>query len=96
MIGLRDKLYCSNEVLSQEINSETVLLDMNSENYFGLNEVGTQVWELLKNGTDLQSALKYLQGKYEVDTQILDSDIRSLLDELLEAGLITLEDKKTF
>ena len=96
MIDAKQELYCSDKVLAQEIDGETVLLDMNSENYFGLNDVGTQAWELLKSGTNLQSLLEHLQSKYEIDTQVLESDIRSLLDALLKAGLITLDNKKTF
>jgi hypothetical protein len=40
----------SKEVLSQELAGETVLLDMASEGYFGLDAVGTRVWQLLQSG----------------------------------------------
>ena len=40
-----DKIQISPDVLSQEVNGETVLLDLEGESYFGLNEVGTRVWQ---------------------------------------------------
>ena len=40
----------SDNVLSQEVAGETVLLDLASESYFGLDEVGTRVWQMLKQG----------------------------------------------
>ena len=45
----------STEVLSQEVSGETVLLDMQSESYFGLDEVGTRIWQLLQEKDDLQA-----------------------------------------
>ena len=47
----------SPEVLHQEINGETVLLDLDSESYFGLDAVATRVWQLIsegKNRTQIQ------------------------------------------
>lgn len=41
-------------VLSQEVNGETVLLDLQGEGYFGLTAVGTRIWQLLKNDYGLQ------------------------------------------
>ena len=39
-------------LLAQELAGETVLLDLASENYFGLDAVGTRVWQLLNEGQD--------------------------------------------
>ena len=44
-----DYFVISDEVLSQEINGETVLLDLESESYFGLNEIGTRIWQVLES-----------------------------------------------
>ena len=41
-----DRFSISSEVLSQEVNGETVLLDLEGECYFGLNEVGTRIWRV--------------------------------------------------
>jgi hypothetical protein len=42
---LQDRFSISSEVLSQEVNGETVLLDLEGESYFGLSEVGTHIWQ---------------------------------------------------
>ena len=44
-----DRFTISDEVLSQEVNGETELLDLESESYFGLNQVGTGIWQLLQD-----------------------------------------------
>lgn len=78
----------SEDVLFQEVSGETVLLDLASESYFGLDEVGTRVWALIKEGRAVGELADALLDEYEVDRVTLESDINELLTSLLEAGLI--------
>lgn len=80
----------SPDVLSQELGEETVLLDLNSESYFGLNEVGTRVWELIPEVANLEDIYKRLLAEYEIDETALLNDLRQLIDDCSDAGLITL------
>ena len=88
MINKGQKFQLSPEVLCQEIDGESVLLDMKSENYFGLNDVGSSMLEALKTGTDLDTLVKALLELYDVEKQQLEADIIALLQQLLDAGLI--------
>ena len=80
----------SKDVLFQEVSGETVLLDLASEQYFGLDEVGTRIWVLLNEGQDLDGMVGTLLEEYEVGRDQLEADVRALLASLLEAGLIKL------
>ncbi len=53
----------SEEALFQEVSGETVLLDLVSENYFGLDETGTRVWALLNEGKSVEQIAEYLAGR---------------------------------
>ena len=79
------------EVLSQEVGGETVILDLKAEYYFGLDEIGTRIWELLVEHGDLQQVLDQMLEEYDVEPDRLESDMRALLAELEKAGLINLE-----
>ena len=79
----------SEKVLFQEVSGETVLLDLSSESYFGLDEIGTRIWVLLNEGKNLDGILDTLQAEYEVTRETLESDTTELLDNLLKVGLIT-------
>ena len=85
-----DRFSISSEVLSQEVNGETVLLDLEGECYFGLNEVGTRIWQLLQCESSVGEALDTLSDEYDVSREQLESDVGALLDKLTEAGLVTL------
>ena len=81
------------EVLFQEVSGETVLLDLASESYFGLDSVGTRIWALLKEDKSVGQVLDALLEEYEVDRGTLEADLEELLDNLLAAGLIQAPDR---
>jgi len=85
-----DRFNISDEVLSQEVNGETVLLDLQGESYFGLNEVGTRIWQLLKSEQSVAEALSTLSDEYDVSREQLEIDVSELLAKLTEAGLVSL------
>jgi hypothetical protein len=65
-----------------------VLLDLVGEQYFGLNQVGTRVWQLLAGDSNFAAIIDVLLEEYEVSRQQLERDVRELLGSLLDAGLI--------
>jgi hypothetical protein len=80
----------SKDVLAQEMDGETVLLDLASESYFGLDAVGTRVWQLLNEGQGKFAIIDTLLDEYEVEREALERDISELLDRLSAAGLIEI------
>ena len=90
-MNLNQTVTLSPEVISQEVSGETVLLDLDSENYFGLDEVGTRIWQLIKETNDLQVIYNTLLKEYEVEEQRLQTDLDALLGEISGLGLVTLE-----
>ena len=80
----------SKNVLAQEIDGETVLLDLASESFFGLDEVSTRVWQLLGEGVGRDRLIDTLLDEYDVDREVLEKDVGELLQRLAEAGLVTL------
>jgi hypothetical protein len=79
------------EVMIREVGGESVLLDLRTERYLGLNEVGTRIWQILMESASIQAAYEKLLEEYEVTPEQLETDLRELLDDLLENVLITVE-----
>ena len=80
----------SPDVLFQELDGEAVLLDLKSEQYFGLDEVGTRIWQLMEESGELDTVYQTLLTEYEVSAEQLQSDLISFVNNLSEAGLITV------
>jgi len=92
-MNLNQNITLSPEVISQEVSGETVLLDLESENYFGLDEVGTRIWQLIKETNDLQAIYQTLLAEYDVSEERLQQDLDTLLGEISGLGLVTLEQR---
>jgi hypothetical protein len=90
-MNLNQTITLSPDVISQEVSGETVLLDLESENYFGLDEVGTRIWQLVKETNDLKAIYDTLLTEYDVKEERLQQDLDTLLSEISGLGLITLE-----
>jgi len=93
-IPLSSSIAVSSEVLCQEVHGETVLLDLQSESYFGLDEVGTRVWQLLQENPKIEAVVDTLLEEYDVDEQQLRDDLNELLSKLAEKSLITIRPAK--
>ena len=90
-IPLSSTFSVSQEVLSQEVSGETVLLDMQSESYFGLDAVGTRIWQLLQENNHLQQVFDTMLEEYDVDEKQLEKDLDELLNKLIDEELITIK-----
>jgi len=81
----------SDGILFRELDGEAVILSLDSETYFGLDEVGTRTWELLRAGPTIQAAYETLCAEYDVDSQQLRRDLEELLDRLITHKLIEVD-----
>jgi hypothetical protein len=84
---LPQRVVLSPEAMFQEIGGEGVILDLASSTYFGLDEVGVRLWQLLQTNPDLQNACDILLSEYEVEPAQLEQDLLKLVSQLGEAGL---------
>jgi len=76
------------EVLYQEVSGETVLLDLKNEVYFGLDPVGTRIWQLINEGHAVGTILDTMLGEYDVSRETLEKDLKDLLTQLTDKDLI--------
>jgi hypothetical protein len=83
------KIEISPDVLSQEVSGETVLLDIRSESYFGLDPVGTRIWELLQENGNLASIHQTMLAEFDVESDKLEADLIELIGKLEDAGLVS-------
>ena len=82
----------SREVLSRELDGETVLLDLGGGRYYALNEVGSAVWAQLEQGATVGNLVTALLSEFDVEEATLRADLDALLQDLLERGLVELAD----
>jgi Coenzyme PQQ synthesis protein D (PqqD) len=93
-LGVREMLTFANRavvpqhVLIRHLDGESVLLNLETEIYFGLDSTGTRMWELLTNSPDIETAYDELAREFEVEPAILRAQLAELLGQLVENGLL--------
>lgn len=78
----------SEAVVSAELGGEGVLLDIATGLYYGLDETGSQIWRLVREGLGASDICDRLLSEYDVDPERLRTDITGFLDQLEQNGLI--------
>jgi hypothetical protein len=71
-VAFDQKVSVAQDVLVNCAHQQTVLLNLQSERYFGLNEVGTRMWQELTRSASIQAAFASLHAEYEVGTTSCD------------------------
>jgi len=90
-ISFSDRVTVPDEILISNLQDESVILNVNSERYFGLDNVGTRMLSVLSNSSSIEAACEVLAQEYDVDRQMLQHDLIALVESLLQQGLITVE-----
>jgi len=76
------------DVMVRDVAGETVLLNLSTGTYFGLDQVGTRMWNVLQEAGSIQKAYDILFSEYEVDPETLLKDLKKLVEELVGHGLL--------
>lgn len=78
-------------VLSRRVGDETVLLNLDNEQYYGLDGVGSRFWEIAEGGTTLEQAVETLLGEFDVERSALTTDLNAIVVDLRRNGLLAVD-----
>jgi len=89
---LTDRLTASADVVAREVGGETVLLDLASGTYFGLDPVGARIWRAIEQDRcTLGEACDQVGADYEVERERLEADVLALAEQLVGHKLAARE-----
>ncbi len=91
-LALTQKVSLTEDVLLQELAEESVLLNLESEEYFGLDDVGTHMLSVLRTSASIQEACDSLTQEYDATPEKITTDLLELVDKLLTHGLVEVTD----
>jgi hypothetical protein len=80
-------------VLVRTFENESVLLNLDSEGYHGLDDMGTHMWEALTSSENIQVAYEKLLADYEVEPSQLRQDLDDFVAKMVQRGLLEIHDK---
>jgi Coenzyme PQQ synthesis protein D (PqqD) len=76
------------EPVAATIDGDVVLLSVRAGSYFGLNAVGTEIWDLLAESRRVGDIVDRLSQSYDVDRDTMTRDVTTFLNSLIERRLL--------
>lgn len=89
-MNLADKVTIPPQVMARQVGDETVILDLASGTYYGLDAVGARIWQLLGEDKNLAEVCEAMLAEYDVTREEFERDLDDLLTALAGKGLIGL------
>jgi hypothetical protein len=74
--------------VSTSLGNEAVILGADAGQYFGLNEVGARIWELVQEPVLVSAICAAVCAEYEVAEDECERDVLELLGQLRAKGLL--------
>lgn len=87
-ISLDDRLRIADDVVFREVGGEAVILDLKHGTYFGLDAIGTRVWQLIEEHGTLRGVIDTITAEYDVSPVQAQSDLIELVNELRRRDLL--------
>ena len=79
------------ETIFRELAGEAVLLQLRAGMYFGLDTVGTRLWQLIAEHGNLRRVFAQAREEFDVDDATLERDLLALVDNLVSRDLVVVE-----
>ena len=88
MLSFGDRATVPPHVLVRFLELESVLLNLETEQYFGLDITGTRMWQLVTAAPSIDAAYRELLAEFDAEPELLRSDLTELLGRLVDHGLL--------
>ena len=89
MLNLQCRFHSRDEeVASKVIDGEAIIINLANGIYYSMDKAGALVWELLQTGRSLEEVIDAVAGRYDVAREQGESNVRDLVQELVQENLI--------
>ncbi len=78
----------SPKVIHETIDGETVIVNLDSGNYYSLDKVGAEIWTLIGKGISLHGVIENMTFRYSGQREEIDRVVSQFVDELMQEALI--------
>jgi len=89
-IGFESRVVVSKDQTACDPRGDSTIVTWKDDVYYGLDPVGKRVWQLIQEPTTLAQVRDVLKAEYDVEAAQLEADLRDLLEQLAEQGLVEI------
>ena len=93
MISTSSVVVAAQDQVSSDLGEEVVILQLRNGVYYGLDEVGARIWDLIQEPRAVNEIRDLLLDEYDVEPERCERDLLALLEELVAEGLVEVGDE---
>ena len=82
----------ADDVVSCDLDGEAAILNLKDGVYYGLDPIGAKIWNLIQKPRVLNEIVEMIFSEYDVDKNRCKSDIFDLIEDLLDNGLVKVNE----
>ena len=90
-MNLSDKGTIPPQVMARKVGDENVILVLASGTYYGLDTVGTRIWQLIALGQTLEQVCEVMLAEYDVTREDIERDVLALVETLMKSQLLRVK-----
>ena len=83
------------ELVSSDLDGETVMMSIENGKYYGMDEIGSRIWAFIKQPRSVSELCDILLTEFNVDRERCKKDALIFLNKLAEDNLVKVVDAKT-
>jgi hypothetical protein len=81
------------DLVSCDLDGETVLMSVQSGKYYGLDEIGSRIWALIEQPRSLSDVCDILIGEFDVERETCKEDVLEFVNKLVKSNLVEVVDE---
>lgn len=78
------------ELISADLEGETVMMSIENGSYFGMNTVASYIWEQIEEPANISTILQAICTKYNVDEKTAMEDLETFVQELINDQIVSI------
>lgn len=89
-LALEAQVVVSKDQVACDLGGDATVVTWKNDIYYGLDPVGKRVWQLIQEPVTVAQIRDVMKAEYDVEASQLEADIRDLLEQLVEQGLVEI------
>ncbi|MES2355952.1 MAG: lasso peptide biosynthesis PqqD family chaperone [Pseudomonadota bacterium] len=87
-LTLDTKVLRNPDLVATKMDGEVVMMSIELGEYFGINSVGSRIWELLESKQSISEICKHICDEYEVDSEQCQLDVLAFTNDMLARNIV--------
>ena len=87
-IGADTQIRRTEDLVASDLEGETVMMSVRSGMYYGLDNIGSRVWQLIEQPRSVAELTDILLQEYAVERAQCERDVIALLNEMHGEGIV--------